>query len=320
MIRDATEADDEAVLDLLAASMGWVPDDQHARFFVWKHRENPAGRSPAWLVEDDGRVVAFRTFLRWSFDWDGRAVVAVRAVDTATHPDHQGRGLFSSLTTHALGELDGCGVDFVFNTPNERSRPGYLKLGWELVGRPAVRARPRSIGSLTAMVRARVPADKWSTPTTAAEAAADVLADADDVDALLGTVARPGGLVTSRTPAHLRWRYGFEPLCYRVAVAPGGIGAGIVVFRLRRRGAAVELVVCEELVPADDRGRADALVGAALSATGADHAIRLTGQPGGRRYVPLPGQGPTLVWKPVRLDHRPDLDGWHLSLGDVEVL
>jgi GNAT superfamily N-acetyltransferase len=319
-IRPATDADDGAVLDLLAASMGWVPDDVHARFLVWKHRENPAGPSPGWVAEEGGRIVAFRTFLRWPLDWDGRAVAAVRAVDTATHPDHQGRGLFARLTTHAVGELAAEGVDLVFNTPNERSRPGYLKLGWELIGRPAVRVRPRSVGAIVPMVRARLPAEKWSTATDAAEPADAVLGDADRLTRLLASLAPPGGLATRRTAEHLRWRYGFAPLAYRAAVSSEGIESGIVVFRLRHRGPATELAVCEELVPAGESDRADALVAGALRATGAHHAIRLTGQPGGRRYLPLPGPGPTLVWRPVGLARRPPLDVWRLSLGDVEVL
>jgi hypothetical protein len=170
------------------------------------------------------------------------------------------------------------------------------------------------------MVRARVPADKWSLGTSAGEAATAVLAEGDRVEALLATIARPVGLSTQRTVEHLRWRYGFEPLAYRAAVARGGIEDGVVVFRLRRRGPAVELAVCEELTPAGEARVADELVAGALRATGAHHAIRLTGQPGGRRYVPLPGQGPTLVWRPVGLDRRPPLEQWRLSLGDVEVL
>ncbi len=39
-------------------------------------------------------MIGFRTFLRWEFEDAGRVVRAVRAVDTATHPDHRGRGIF----------------------------------------------------------------------------------------------------------------------------------------------------------------------------------------------------------------------------------
>ncbi len=61
------------------------------------------------------------------------AVRAVRAVDTATHPDHQGRGIFSTLTP-TRSRRCGSRADLVFNTPNEKSLPGYLKMGWQIVG------------------------------------------------------------------------------------------------------------------------------------------------------------------------------------------
>ena len=45
------EPDDEAVvLDLLGASLGWQPDELHARLFAWKHHENAFGVSPAWVA------------------------------------------------------------------------------------------------------------------------------------------------------------------------------------------------------------------------------------------------------------------------------
>ena len=45
-----------------------------------------------------------------------------------------GRGVFRALTMHALDELHARGVSFVFNTPNDQSRPGYMNMGWRPVG------------------------------------------------------------------------------------------------------------------------------------------------------------------------------------------
>ena len=73
--------------------------------------------------------------MRWEFQRGDEVFRCVRAVDTATHPDYQGRGLFTRLTKAALPELVADGVKFVFNTPNDQSRPGYLKMGWQAVGR-----------------------------------------------------------------------------------------------------------------------------------------------------------------------------------------
>ena len=319
-IRAATPDDDPAVLGLLEASMGWIPDDLAARFFVWKHREGPFGPSPSWVAvdRDTGRIVGLRTFLRWRF----AGVEAVRAVDTATHPDFQGRGIFSRLTLHALNDLRTMGVAFVFNTPNERSRPGYLKMGWQTVGRLPVAVRPRSPLALARLARARAPADKWSLPTTAGDEPGALLA-AFGAGAPRTANRTDGGLGTDRTGAYLQWRYGLPELRYRVLTAPDGPEHGLVVFRLRRRGAATEAAVCEMLVP-DGRRRSSTtrgLLRTVVRASRADHAVLVGPARLALGLLPVPRQGPTLLWRAVATDdaHPPPLDRWDLSLGDVEL-
>jgi GNAT superfamily N-acetyltransferase len=322
-VRAAADDDQPAVLDLLQASLGWVPDDAYARFFAWKHRDSPFGPSPAWVAVDpdgDGRIVGFRTFSRWRFERGGESVAAVRAVDTATHPDYQGRGIFTLLTRRALDELRDEGVAFVFNTPNDRSRPGYMKMGWRLVERLPVAATPRSPLSLARLARARTPADKWSASTDAGTPVAELLADEDGVAALLDA-ARPGDdrLRTERTPAYLAWRYGFPPLHYRAVVAPGGVRDGLVIFRLRRRGAALEAAVCEQVVPVGDDRTGPRLVRELLRATRADHAVQIGQARPARGLLPVPGQGPTLVWRDVCETTMPEAAEWRLGLGDIEL-
>ena len=107
--RPATDADRPAVLDLLSASLGWDLASGLPAYFDWKHLDNPFGRSPAWVAVDGDnadRIVGFRTFLRWEFE-DSTGIVqrAVRAVDTATHPDYQGQGIFRLLTMTAVDAM-----------------------------------------------------------------------------------------------------------------------------------------------------------------------------------------------------------------------
>jgi GNAT superfamily N-acetyltransferase len=320
-VRRYEPTDEAVVLDLLGASLGWQPDALHARLFAWKHHENAFGVSPAWVATVADRVVGFRTFMRWEFVVDGQPVKAVRAVDTATHPDHRGRGVFAGLTQHALDELRDDGVAFVFNTPNERSRPGYLAMGWRPVRRLAVLARPRSLPALGRIARARTAADKWSVPSTVGVPAAEAFADAGAVEALLATLVETGprsGMCTNRSAAYLAWRYGFEPLGYR-ALADDGRGDGFVVFRLRRRGPAIEAAVCEELVPGGDASVTRRLLGQVLTATGADYAVRLGDHLPRARFVPLGGRGPILVCRDLGLVTIPEPGRWHLGLGDVEL-
>ena len=123
-VRPYRDDDEASVLDLLAVTLGGGPAGRRpADFFRWKHLENPAGRSFMLVAELAGQIVGFRAFMRWRFQADGAELRAVRAVDTATHPDHQGKGIFSTPTLRALDELRG-ETDLVFNTPNAASLPG----------------------------------------------------------------------------------------------------------------------------------------------------------------------------------------------------
>ncbi len=314
VIRSSTPDDEAAVLGLLSASLGWGDDERFASFFAWKHKENPFGPSPAWVAADGERIVGFRTFLRWELEGSRGVVRAVRAVDTATHPDYQRRRIFSRLTCHALDELTAEGVDLVFNTPNDRSGPGYLKLGWEEVGRLPVRFRPTSPRALVRLAGARCPSERWSLPIDAGLPAAEVLAD-PAVASLLASQPPATGLRTRRTEAFLAWRYGFAPLHYRAVLA----GEGIALFRARRRGAAVEGTVCDLIVPGGEPRLRQRLLRRVLAVDGLDFVLDL-GSGGGRQgFLPLVGQGPTLYARELAADAVPELAAWQLSLADVEL-
>jgi GNAT superfamily N-acetyltransferase len=306
-IRPSVPGDLDQVLAVAARSLGWAADERDRAFFRWKHEENPAGPSPGWVAVEDGQVIGFRTFLRWAFaDGDARLEMA-RAVDTATDPDHQGRGLFRRLTLQAVDDLISAGVDAIFNTPNAQSRPGYLKMGWQALGRPTIGVRPASLGRVPLLRQARTAAEKWSEPCTIGEPAAAALA-ASGVAELVACL-RPRGWSTPRTLEHLAWRYRFEPLHYRVVEA----GGGLVVFRVRRRGPAREVAIVEWLAP-----RADRRALARLVRSAGDYAVAIG--PGlGHGLVPLPRQGPIVTWRALANPSVPSLGDLSFSLGDLEL-
>ena len=311
-------ADQVQVLGLVEFALERRPDPRNVAFFTWKHQENAFGPSPAWVALDGDKIVGFRTLMRWEFETRDGPVRAVRAVDTATHPDHQGRGIFSMLTRRAVDELRADGVGFVFNTPNDKSRPGYLKMGWRPVGRLGTGLLPASARALPRIANARVPADLWSMPCNVGLRPGDVLSDDTSVARLLGAATSPPGITTRRTPAYLRWRYGFEALGYRILLAGSSIADGLLLFRLRRRGQATELVVGDLVLPDPAPLAARRLLRTAIWATGADYALGLRTIPAsGLR--PLPRQGPLLTWRALASESMPPLRDWRLSLGDIEL-
>jgi GNAT superfamily N-acetyltransferase len=319
VVRAAGPADLPAILDLVALAMGEERTDRDDRFYSWKHLDNPFGPSPAWVACDDETVVGFRTFLRWDFLLDGAVTRAARAVDTATHPDYQGRGIFTELTLAGLEDLTAEGVQLIFNTPNDKSRPGYLKMGWTQVGRLPAWVHVTKPWSALRLLRSRVAAEKWSLPTERAAAADLVLADDRGLEALLASQPPVTGCTTRRTPAYLRWRYSFEPLAYRAVTGPSGAADGVVVFRLRRRGRCVEAAVDEILVPGAEPAAVRRLLRTAVRQAGADYALVLSPARPSRSWLRLSGQGPILTTRPLDGTAPLALDAWHLSLGDVEL-
>ena len=104
-IRPATPEDRSGMLRVAVRALGWRGDERDRAFFAWKHDDNPFGRSPAWVATEGGEIIGFRTLLRWEFFRGPERLRMARAVDTASDPDHQGKGVFRRLTLTATLRL-----------------------------------------------------------------------------------------------------------------------------------------------------------------------------------------------------------------------
>jgi hypothetical protein len=284
------------------------------------------------VAEADGRIVGLRAFMRWRFDVAGRSLNAVRAVDTATHPEYQGRGIFSRLTLEALDALRG-EVDIVFNTPNEKSLPGYLKMGWRPVGKVPVSVRVlRPVRVIRRLPHVSGPEQPdTASPVGRAVPVAEVLPDVDGVARLLRTAKSSSArLVTPRTLEYFRWRYGDIPgLGYRaIRLLDRGRLRGLAIFRVRPRGRLWEATVSEVITGPGDWRAARRLLQGVGQSTPVDHvAFHVSPGSTAARAAPLAGFvrvpiGITFVVNVMRQrgDIDPyDLRSWDLSLGDLEV-
>ncbi len=332
-IRPYEDADEAGVLSLLDDALGGGPTGRRtADLFRWKHVENPFGPSMMLVAETDGRIVGLRAFMRWRFVSGSRELSAVRAVDTATHPDHQGRGIFSRLTREAL-EVLKLDTDLVFNTPNDNSLPGYLKLGWVEVGTIPVSVRVMRPLAFARGIRSVRSAEQPSrqAPDVHAEKAGALLRDGEAVRGLL----EDAGSVEARihTPVDLpflRWRYGDAPLLDYRAIGEwsGDRLRGLALFRLRPRGELWELAVAEVITAPGDRSCGRRLLRQVVAACHADHAMTIVPAGSSVRgafaragFVPS-RRGVLMVTRLLQPEITPDplsIDSWAPTLGTLEV-
>jgi len=123
------EKDVDEIIKLLNANF----ETNHTKeAFLWKHFENPFGKSYGLLAIDENKIVGLRMFMRWEFLCDKRVVNSIRPVDTCTDHEYRGQGLFKKITLEGLQNIQE-EYELVFNTPNSNSRPGYLKMGWKAI-------------------------------------------------------------------------------------------------------------------------------------------------------------------------------------------
>ena len=211
-IESATQNDIPEIVSLLRVSLGESLMPKSDLYWIWKHVKNPFGKSPVLLLRDKGRIVGVRAFLRWQWTLNGGIYNAVRAVDTATHPDYQGKGIFRKLTLSLVEYCKDRGDQFVFNTPNEKSKPGYLKMGWDEAGRLPVYLQVRRpvnvLGNLMRSKKSGIVPEEFS----------PVFSHPDLEGLILRYQSTCSSLVTNMTTDYLRWRYVDVPVVNYVTV------------------------------------------------------------------------------------------------------
>ena len=188
-----------AIIQLLKASLGDGSSEKSERYWNWKHVNNPFGASPVLVAEENGELIGIRAFMRWDWQMGDKIYRCLRAVDTATHPAHQGKGIFKKLTLQLIEEAGKQGYDFIFNTPNTQSTPGYLKMGWKTWGKVPLWLHPVAVFKKPDM-------QVW-------EKCKQELQQADFSIIKINTWTFPpaggmqGGVFTPVTPQWLSWRY-----------------------------------------------------------------------------------------------------------------
>jgi GNAT superfamily N-acetyltransferase len=205
-VEPLTDDDVDEAIAVINAAFGFDRDDD---WFVWKHRQGPWGPSSGLVARDGRGIAGVRVLLPWRFRGPAGPLDAYRAVEAATAPRAQGKGVFSLLNRHLMERATDAGPTVLFSTPNAKSRGGYAKLGWSWLGPVPHVWRP---------VRPR----RWR---------ASLLEEEHAIDLYEGG-PRPNRITTDWSPAALAWRLDPRSGHRYEVIADGERRAGVAFRRL----------------------------------------------------------------------------------------
>lgn len=102
------------------------------RYLAWLYRDNPDGQIVGFDAVDDGKIVATYVCTPARAMRNGQPLKALLSLNTATHPRHQGRGLFTKLAQATYERARQAGFDIIFGVANRNSIHGFsTKLGFQ---------------------------------------------------------------------------------------------------------------------------------------------------------------------------------------------
>jgi len=310
VIRKGLESDIPQIITLLRVSLGETMIPKSENLWKWKHLDNPYGPSPVLVALEGSQIIGVRAFLLWEFIMNGKLVKACRAVDTAVHPDHQGKGIFSKLTLSLIDEIKKSGVDLVFNTPNNNSTPGYINMGWEKWGKLPLKLHFHlTVGKNKHPLQP----DNWSL-----------------IESLVNKIERSKTIQshnqTNLKSGFLKWRYFECPLFPYYFVSDGE--NYLLFYRIKESKMGREIRITDMFV-LNDFGKevkmrlqkslkdAQKLSGARFTSfsglTYQDHKVLNLGS------LPILKAGPLVTLRKVSEEIDPMKIDWKWSLGDLEV-
>jgi GNAT superfamily N-acetyltransferase len=143
------QADDTSLARYAALFRACFPNASHLgeTYLRWLYQSNPDGVVVGFDAIEGDRLAGHYACIPVSMDVAGKRTRGLLSLNTATHPDFQGQGLFTKLAAKTYEYAAEKGFSGVYGIANANSTPGFIrKLGFSLisplearigVGRPA---------------------------------------------------------------------------------------------------------------------------------------------------------------------------------------
>lgn len=134
LVRVLERADINDYLQLFEKAYGYN-DKLTANYLQWLYVANPHGRAVGFDAFCDGELAAHYVTVPRAYRIGSTRLPGLLSVNTATHPDHQRRGLFTRLAAATYELATNEGYQYIVGVANAQSVHGFLsKLAFEHLG------------------------------------------------------------------------------------------------------------------------------------------------------------------------------------------
>lgn len=356
-LRNFHPGEDEALLIALRAAV-WGDEHPHnsAAFFQWLFRDNPDGEGGGVLLEEGGQAVGFAGLATRQMLSDGEVISVAMGLDYMIHPDFRNGFAASRLVNGWLKNVSADQREYAFglcypNTNSYKILTGK-KLAWQPVCELTMMIRP--IGKINKLPGklARLPswllgpafraASLFSTLIAGVFAGRDTPGALEEIshfderfDALWARAQIRTG--SARTAAHLNWRYLRHPLYkYRsFAWVRDGKVLGYVIVTVREVFDIPAVLIVDALGDPSEPNVLATLVKRVANYTRDHQHALIAAQVVGHSALQKAFTKAGLLSVPKRLcpksfaltfhtlgrgAHRPQIEQWHLTWGDMDVV
>lgn len=209
-IREGSPADFDALRELYRDVWGYIrPRD----FDYWRYVSPPEGFCPMALAVAGSRLAGAYSLWPTRVRVGGKVVLGAQSIDTMTHPDFQGQGVFTALANACFELAAHRGYRLLYGFPNPSSYPGFVRrLGFPHVADVTHWVRPIRPSRHPRVPRALAPlADRamflWPGGRSNGIEVSAGLPASSTLEALLEQHCVVDSCRIERTPTWFAWRY-----------------------------------------------------------------------------------------------------------------
>ena len=115
-------------------------------YLKWQYQDNPEGKVVGWDALSCRKLAAHYVVIPFRALIQGQSTLGLLSLNTATHPEHQGKGLFTQLANKTFQSAAEAGYRFVVGVANANSTPGFVrKLGFTAIAPLSVKVFPSAV-------------------------------------------------------------------------------------------------------------------------------------------------------------------------------